>query len=179
MYGQGCHLALKKAKSALFGLFWNSFLEIRGFGHLAFSWPFFNLEENSIFLGLFWQNFNKTYNILWYFKIFLIYFGKFSLKIWPLFGRFHHLRIWPFLTLLMAKFGLFIFWDLATLCTASKLVAHLPTPFWLSPSLSLPPLLFSPTLTISSRLWKTLGHEMYGVLYNAWRFSSRHLFMLI
>jgi hypothetical protein len=30
------------------------------------------------------------------FQILLIYFGKFSLKIWPLFGLFHHLRIWPF-----------------------------------------------------------------------------------
>jgi hypothetical protein len=32
---QDCHLALKKAKSALFGLFRNSFLEIKGFGQLA------------------------------------------------------------------------------------------------------------------------------------------------
>jgi hypothetical protein len=31
---------------------------------LAFSWPFFNLEENSIFLSLFWLNFNKSYNTL-------------------------------------------------------------------------------------------------------------------
>ncbi len=96
---QGCHLAYKKAKSALFGLFWNSFLEIKWFGHLAFSWPFFNLEENSIFLSLFWLNFNKSNNILWYFKNFMIYFRKISLKIWPLFGLFHHLRIWPFLKL--------------------------------------------------------------------------------
>ncbi len=70
LLNRGCHLTFTKAKSALCGLFWNSFLEIKGFGHLAFSWPFLNLEENSIFLGLFWQNFNKTYNILWYFNFF-------------------------------------------------------------------------------------------------------------
>ncbi len=92
-----------------FGLFWNSFLEIKWFGHLDFSWLFFNLEDNSIFLSLFWLNFNKTYNTLWYFKFFLIYFGKFSLKIWPLFGLLHHMRIWPFLKLFTAKFGLFYF----------------------------------------------------------------------
>jgi hypothetical protein len=39
----------------------------------------------------------------------LIYFGKFSFKIWPLFDLFRHLGIWPFLKLLMAKFGLFNF----------------------------------------------------------------------
>ncbi len=90
-----CQKSLKidKVTRLPFGLFWNSFLEIEGFGHLAFSWPFFNLEENSIFLGLFWQNFNKTYKILWYFKKILIYFRKFSYKIWPF----------------------FIFWDLATM----------------------------------------------------------------
>jgi hypothetical protein len=70
---------------------------------------FFQSWRKKNFLGIFWQNFNKTYNILWYFKIVLIHFGKFSFKIWPLFGLFHHLRIWPFLTLLMAKFGLFYF----------------------------------------------------------------------
>ncbi len=89
--------------------FWNRFLEIKWFGHLAFSWPFFNLEENDIFLGLFWLNFNETSNILWYSKTYLIYFGKFSSKIWPSFGLFHHLRIWPFFKLLNAKFGLFYF----------------------------------------------------------------------
>ncbi len=88
-----------------FGLFWSSFLEIKWFGHLAF----FNLEENSIFLGLIWLNFNKSYSILWYFKIYLIYFSKFSLKIWPLLGLFYHLKIWPFLKLLIAKFGLLNF----------------------------------------------------------------------
>ncbi len=31
------------------------------------------------------------------------------MKIWPLFGLFHHMRIWPFLKLLKAKFGLFYF----------------------------------------------------------------------
>jgi hypothetical protein len=100
---QGCHLAFKKAKSALFGLFWNSFLEIKWFGHLAFSWPFFNLEENSIFLGLFWLNFNKIYNILWYFKKkiwyilvnFLLKFGLYLafFTIWE-FGLFWNC-LWP------------------------------------------------------------------------------------
>jgi hypothetical protein len=32
-------------------------------------------------------------------------FFKFSMKIWP----FYHLRIWTFLKMLMAKFGLFYF----------------------------------------------------------------------
>ncbi len=46
----------------------------------------------------------------------MIYFGKFSLKIWPLFGLFPHFRIWPFLNKLMAKFdSLFLGGDLATL----------------------------------------------------------------
>ncbi len=72
---------------------------------------FLDLNENRIFFGLFWQNFYKTYNILWYSKLNLIYFGKFSLKIWPLF-TFENLA---FLRLLMAEFGLFIFWDLTTL----------------------------------------------------------------
>ncbi len=107
--------ALKRPNQPYFAFFWNSFLEIKWFGHLAFSWPFFNLEENVFFSGRFWLNVNKTYNILWYFKIYLIYLCKFSLKIWPLFGLFHHLKFWPFLKLLMAKFGLFYFWDLATL----------------------------------------------------------------
>jgi hypothetical protein len=40
-----------------------------------------------------------------YLKIFKNIFGKFSSK----FGLFHHLRIWPFLKLIMAKFGLFYF----------------------------------------------------------------------
>ncbi len=56
---------------------WNSFLEIKWFCHY---WPSFNIEENSNFLGLFWLNFNKTYNILKNSKIYLIYFLlKFSL----------------------------------------------------------------------------------------------------
>ena len=38
-----------------------------------------------------------------------MYFNKFLKKIWPLFGLFSFLRIWPFLKLLMAKFGLFYF----------------------------------------------------------------------
>ncbi len=83
-------------------------------------WPFglfFNLEENSVFLGLFWLNFNKTSNIFWFFKIYLIYFGKFSLKIWP-FIPFENLA---FFKLLMAKFGLFYFWDLTTLIERTKL----------------------------------------------------------
>ncbi len=88
---------------------------LKQFSRNKMIWPFglflafFNLEENSIFLSLFWLNFNKSYNTLWYFKNFMIYFSKFSLKIWPLLGLFHHLRIWPFLKLLMAKFGLFYF----------------------------------------------------------------------
>ena len=82
---------------------------LKQFSRNKMIWPFFNLEENGIFLGLFWLNFNETSNILWYFKISLTYFGRFSLKIWPIFGLFHHLRIWPFLKLLMAKFGLFYF----------------------------------------------------------------------
>ncbi len=89
LFPQGCHLAFIKP-------FWNSFLKIKWFGRLVFSWPFFNLEENSVFLGLFWLHFYKTYYILGFFKICLIYFGKFSLKIWPLFGPFPHFRIWPF-----------------------------------------------------------------------------------
>ncbi len=112
---QGCHLAFKKAKSALFGLFWNSFLEIKWFGHLAFSWPFFNLEENSIFLGLFWINFSKTYNILWCFKkiwyILVNFLWKFGLylaffTIWE-FGLFWNC--------LWSNLAFFIFCDLATL----------------------------------------------------------------
>jgi hypothetical protein len=74
---QGCHLAFKKAESALFGLL------LKQFSRNKMIWLFFNLEENSIFLELFWLNFNKTFNILRYFEISLIYFGKFSLKIWP------------------------------------------------------------------------------------------------
>ncbi len=103
---------LWKGQISLIWTFWNSFLEIKWFGLFL---AFFNLEENSIFFSLFWLNFNKSYNTLWYFKNFLIYFSKFSLKIWPLFGLFHHLRIWNFLKLLMAEFGLFCFWDLVTL----------------------------------------------------------------
>ncbi len=96
---QGCHLAFKKAKSALFGLFCNSFLELKWFCHLPFSWPFFNIEEKSIFLGLFWLNFNKKCNILQYFKIYLIYFGKIYIEnlafftIWE-FGLFWNC-LWP------------------------------------------------------------------------------------
>jgi hypothetical protein len=107
---QGCHLAFKKAKSALFGLFWNSFLEIKWFGHLAFSWPFFNLKENSFFLGLFWLNFNKNttfYSIskfIWYiFVNFRLKFGLFLAFFWP-FSQYKNLA---FLKRLMAKFGLF------------------------------------------------------------------------
>ncbi len=96
-----------------FGLFWNSFLEIKWFGHLAFSWPFFNSKENSIFLGLFRLNFNKNttfYSIskfIWY--ILVNFRWKFGL-FWPFlafFGLFHNIRIWLFLKRLMAKFGLF------------------------------------------------------------------------
>jgi hypothetical protein len=117
---QGCHLTFKKSQISIISTFWNSFLEIKWFGHLAFSWPFFNLEENSIFLGLFWLNFNKTYNTLWNFKIYLLNFGRFSLKIWPLFGLFHHLRIWPFLNCLRPNLAFFIFWDLATLMKTGR-----------------------------------------------------------
>ena len=57
---QGCHLALKKAKSAKFGLFWNNLPEIKWFGHLAI-WPFF---------GLFWKlkklvPFNACFEKIW------------------------------------------------------------------------------------------------------------------
>jgi hypothetical protein len=66
-------------------------------------WSFFDLDENSIYFGLFWQNFYKKYKIFCYSKIYLIYFGKFSLKIWPFF-TFENLaflettngQIWPF-----------------------------------------------------------------------------------
>ncbi len=85
---------LKRPNQPNLSFFWKSFLEIKWFGHLAFSWPYFNLEENSIFLVLFWLNFNEASNILWYFKIYLIYFGKFSLKIWPLFGIFQFFGTW-------------------------------------------------------------------------------------
>ncbi len=81
---------------------------LKQFSRNKMIWPFFNLEENGIFLGLFWLNFNETSNILWYFKISLTYFGRFSLKIWPIFGLFHHLRIWLF-KLFKAKFGPFSF----------------------------------------------------------------------
>jgi hypothetical protein len=47
-------------------------------------WLFFDLEK-CIFLGLFWLDFGKTCNILRKSKINLIYFGKFSLQIWPFF----------------------------------------------------------------------------------------------
>jgi hypothetical protein len=42
-----------------------------------------------------------------------LYFGKFSLKIWRLFGLLHHLKIWAYLKLQNLAF--FFFWDLATL----------------------------------------------------------------
>ncbi len=61
----------------------------------------FSIMNKNIFLGPFWINFNKTCNILWYSKIYLIYFGKFSMKICP-FLAFENLVN-------------FIFWDLATL----------------------------------------------------------------
>ncbi len=50
---------------------------------MAFSWPFFNLEENNIFLGLFWLNSTKHptfYDIskfIWY--ILVHFLGKFGL----------------------------------------------------------------------------------------------------
>ncbi len=90
--------------------FWNSFLERKWFGHLVFSWPFFNLEENSIFLGLFWLNFKETvYDIskfIWY-----IFFENLAF-IWPLFGLYLAF-IWPFSP--FENLAFFIFWDLATL----------------------------------------------------------------
>jgi hypothetical protein len=70
---------------------------------LSFSWPFSILKKFSIFLDLFSLYFNKTSNILWYFKIYLIYFGKFSLRIW-LFLPFEN---FVFFKLLMAEFDLF------------------------------------------------------------------------
>ncbi len=82
---QGCHSAFLKQFSR--------YKKIWSFGLFL---AFFNLEENRIILGLFWLNFNKTYHILWYFKIYLIHFGNFSLKIWPLFCLFYHLRILTF-----------------------------------------------------------------------------------
>jgi hypothetical protein len=48
-------------------------------------WPFLNVKENCIFYGLFWQNLNPKKDNS---KICTSYFGKLSLKIWPLFDLF-------------------------------------------------------------------------------------------
>jgi hypothetical protein len=96
---------------------------LKQFSRNKIIWPFlafFNPEENSIFLSLFWQNVNKIYNILWKSKNYFINLEKFYLEIWPLFSLFSHLGMWPFLKMLMAKFGIFIFWDLATLVCVCK-----------------------------------------------------------
>jgi hypothetical protein len=68
---------------------------------LAFSWPFFSLKEKSIYYANFGLISTKHATFFENFKIYLIYFGKFAIKICPLFGLF--------LKLLMAKFGLFYF----------------------------------------------------------------------
>ncbi len=75
----GCHLAFLKQ------FFRNKII-----------WPFFGLLK--ILIVLFWpicQHFYKTHNILWYSKVYLINFVKFSLKFWPFFETTYG-RIWPF-----------------------------------------------------------------------------------
>ena len=99
---QGCHVSFNKAKSAKFGLFWSCLPELKWFGHLAF----FECRRIKYILR---PVLEKTYNILWNFKICSSHLNKFSKNIWPLFGLFPWLRIWLLLKLLMAKFRLFHF----------------------------------------------------------------------
>ncbi len=104
-------------KSGLpFGLFWNSFIEMKWISHLALSWPFFKLEENSILLGLFWLNFNKTYIISWYSKFVWNILENFLWKFSHKYLAFFHIWEFGLLKLLMTKYGLFLGGgDLATL----------------------------------------------------------------
>jgi len=78
-------------------------------------WPFchflafLNVDKNSIFYGLFWKIMNKFWAFYDSLNFNLVILTIFFREIWPLFGLFSFLRIWPFLKLLMAKFGLFNF----------------------------------------------------------------------
>jgi len=88
-------------------LFWNSLPDIRWFGHF---WPFLILKKIVYFEAYIWEM-SKTCNVLWNSNPESCCFNDFLKKI----VLFSFLRIWPFLKLLMAKFGLFIILDLATL----------------------------------------------------------------
>ncbi len=69
----GLRFVLYKGQISLSWPFWNSLPEIKRFSHLAIFWPFSDLEENRIFLGLFWRHFYK--------------FGLF--KFFATWGQFH------------------------------------------------------------------------------------------
>ncbi len=83
-----------------FGLFWNGLPEIKCFG-------LFECWRKNIFWSLSYRNLGKTGNILWNSNFESCYFLNFTF--------FSFLRVWPVLKLLMAKFGLFYFLDLASL----------------------------------------------------------------
>jgi len=73
------------------------------FGHIL---AFFNTDKNSIFLDLFWTNLSKFktfYEILNFNSVIL------TKKIGLYLAFFHFFRIWPFLKLIMVKFGLLNF----------------------------------------------------------------------
>jgi len=97
------------------------------FARIKMVWPFghfLSVDINSIIKGLFWTNLSKFqifYEIL---NLNLVILTNLLKEIWPLFGLFSFFRIWPFLKLLMAQFGLFIFLNLAILTQTD---CHRPT----------------------------------------------------
>ncbi len=72
-------------------------------------WPFLNVDKNSIFQGFVLTNLSKFGTVYEILNFYLVILTQFLKKIWPLFGLFSFFKIWPFLKLLMAKFGLLNF----------------------------------------------------------------------
>jgi len=120
-----CHLAFLEAKSSKFDLFWYG---LPGKNDLNI-WPFLNIK-NSKFQSLCSE---KSDQNLQYFQLFyeiltfnLVILTNLQRKL----GLFSFLRIWPFLKVLMANFGLFNFLNLATLICVSpfyKYSSHIST----------------------------------------------------
>ena len=96
-------------------------------------------EQLKACFGKIWSELTILYGIL-NFKVVIVTF--FLLKIWPLIALFifedlafyenlhSFLRIWPFLKIFMVKFGLFYFFDLASLVFVCFYLQRLRRPPW-------------------------------------------------
>ena len=116
----------KTQKSSFIHIFWSLSLNAR-VAIWPLKRPFWKLKKIVPFkvcFGKMWAKITIFYKIL---KNVLVISPKFisSKKNWPLFGLFFIFEKWPFLKLQMANFGLFIFWDLATLSQRLQLVFFL------------------------------------------------------